>query len=182
MHSSWFLSSWILVIYSFERMLAISFPFMLNRFIKVSTAKKICILSTILSLIAFSPIFLTDTYTIVYQENDGPFRACRINAEVSGSVQSIWYLTMTLALTVLLPPILILVFNSILLKKLIEISRQRNILTNRRSEGSNPEIKNAKDLLSLSSLMLVFTFPTLAWLIYLYLYTAMRMFLFLVMK
>ena len=167
MHSSWFMSCWILVIYSFERVLAISYPFMRVSFINCSTAKKICFGIIVVTIGIFSPIIYTNIYVLTNANNvNFAWRTCFVDYNQLSAIGFIWIASLSILFTILVPPILVLIANSILLVKLNLLAKERHRLMHGRNENSRIEVKNAKDLVLLSILMLVFNLPTLSWLPY----------------
>ncbi len=169
MHSSWFMSNWIMVIYSIERVLAISYPFLRTSLIKPSVAKKICFVIIIFTILMFSLIFYTSAYVLLRPDHPNfSYRECFVDYDKLSWIGYIWFLSMAGIFTMFLPPILVMIINSILLKKLKELSENRSHLTNQRNDRSSAEVKNAKTLLLLAGLMLIFTLPTLSWAAYVY--------------
>ena len=167
-HTSWFISYWALVIYSYERLVAIAYPFVRTRFITIKMAKVFCFSLVGFSLISFSVILYSDVY-FVYRLNDAyQFRYCYLNVVRSSRIALAVFGLLYLC-TILLPPILLIISNISLFKKLRAIMHERRKLhtqmRNRNRSIANSEIESSKDLIILSLITLFFSFPTLTWLV-----------------
>ena len=164
-NASWFISYWILLAYSIERLIAISVPFMRIRFITTSNACKICLMIVLVGQIGFSPIFYGGIYEL--KNADGPLldRVCSFRSFRLGGLILLWYITMNSCLIVLIPPIAVAITNLILLIKVVKVLRERKLITHSDStQGqTRTEVKKAQDVLWLSLIMVIFSFPILSW-------------------
>ncbi len=157
-HSNGLISDWILIIYAFERLLSISFPFLRNRMITTGKAKINCFLIAIIAFIIYLPIFFTG----IYELKDGNcfFDINNLNITVGIWFWSVWLLQSPV------PPVILVILNLILLKKLIAHFAQRKdivskALSTRAIDSS--EVKAVIDLIVLSAINFIFSMPTIIW-------------------
>ena len=165
-HSSWFCSHWILMCFSVERIIAIYFP-LKRHILTISRAKKICLIIELFGFIGFSPILFLDAYYL--RKSEGPIeeRSCSLKIVPAFEMRAIWFLFMGFFLTVLVPPTILSITNILLWAKLKKIKNTRLGLLNRLVQKwrLKVQMKNAKDLILLSVLMIIFSFPVLTWLL-----------------
>ena len=167
---SWFISSWILMAYSIERVLAISFPFMRTQYITVATAKKVCCVISLVGILIFSLVLYGSIYEM--KTKNSQEKVCGYSEYKTNAIMLLIYILMIMFLLVFIPPVSIAIINIILLIKVIKVLRKRSQVMHRDSVSIN-EIKKAKDLLWLSLFMVFFTFPVLSW-IYVYIAKCMH--------
>ena len=167
-HTSWFVSYWTLVIYSYERLIVISYPLIRTRYITIKLAKQICFVLVGFTLIVFSVIFYGDVYIVLDESKSLEFHYCFLNVSGISSLIFVWFALLFLG-TILFPPIFLIISNISLFKKLNVIMQERKNLHKRLRKGTQPvanvEIKSAKELIILSTITLILSFPTTAWLI-----------------
>ena len=165
--SSSFISIWTLIAYSIERIIVISYPFLRRRVISIRNAKFVCFSVVIVGILGYSPIFFTGIY--ILRDSEGPIneRYCYFNTEIDPLV-IIWFLIQSFLLTVIVPPLALIVTNVVLLNRLITIARSRRMYSlihpiGRGRSSNYQELKAAKDLLILSIITLLISWPTLTW-------------------
>ena len=161
-HWSIFASYWILVALSIERYVAISNPFLARQFIKIRSAKIICGTIVILALFLFSPLIFVNIYVLYGEENMSlEKRHCFLSGETP---HQIYFVSVVFGLTFTLPPLLLIITCSILIRKLVILSKERmkfRILPLKRVKVI--EIRNAMDLLVISFVTLIIASLTLFW-------------------
>ena len=168
-HSSWFISNWLLVVYSVERVIVISYPLFRIRFINIKSAKITCSIVAITGIVAFLPVLLTEIYLFYLNEISEGY--CVFNtAAFQDVLLDIWIALFPSFLTMFIPPGLLVVINLILLIKLKSQSDQRRKLAHKpsccknvRQSAQNFEIKAAKDLAVISFVTLTIASQTLLW-------------------
>ena len=167
-HTSWFISYWALVIYSYERLVAIAYPFVRTRFITIKMAKVFCFSLVGFSLISFSVILYSDIYFVLREAGAYEWRYCYLNVTDASRIAMVVFALLYLS-TILLPPILLIISNISLFKKLRAIMHERRKLhtqmRNRNRSIANSEIESSKDLIILSLITLFFALPTLTWMV-----------------
>ena len=156
--TTWFISYWLVTAFSFERFLAIKFPFFRNQYLTVANSKKVCATITILGLVLFTPIFTGQ----IFIEKCGLFVFQELDWRV------FWFGIICIGCMVILPPIFLTVSNTFLIAVLVELGKSRQSIINNSSinERSIKEINNAKLLLWLSLITVVFSYPTMSWVLY----------------
>ena len=167
-HVTSFASYWTLVMYSVERIIAISNPFLAIKLVTIRTAKIACSTICLFAVLSFSPIIYTDVYLLLGHDEEIPIenRYCFPNGE---ALQQIYLFSMTLGLTLLLPPIILVITSVVLIKKLIVISEERKKLrriahaSGKNQSVKSQEVKNSEDLLIISIITLVIALPTMFW-------------------
>ena len=169
-HLSWFISNWLLVVYSVERVIAISYPMFRVRYINLKSAKITCIIVAMTGIVTFLPVLLTEAYHL-YRESSKSPSDCNFNtASIEDPFLIIWLAIFPTFLTMFLPPCLLVVINLVLLFKMKSQSNEREKLAHKpigcknvRESTQNLEIKAAKDLAVISFVTLVIASPTLLW-------------------
>ena len=84
-HSSWFISCWLLIAYSVERLIALSYPLYRIRFISIRMAKVTCTVVIIVGIIGFLPVILTEIYRLSNENGPISNRYCYFNENISQS-------------------------------------------------------------------------------------------------
>ena len=167
-HASSFASYWTLVFFSIERIIAISNPFLALNLITIRNAKKVCTAIILFAVLCFSPVIYADVYTLLWAEMDIAIeeRYCFPTNEGLGQI---YLFATTLGLTIIVPPIILVITSIVLIQKLSTISKERTRLSvNRQIPGKtqsakSQEVKNAEDLLIISIITLVVALPTIFW-------------------
>ena len=163
-HLSWFISIWALLCYSLEKLAVLFYYYTQDSERTVAHSKKICQLIFLSGTLLFSPILLSRIY--VLNENlPVASRYCYLNTESSSIVLLAWFGLITLILTILVPPILLAIANGTIFFRLLHLRTLQNEILIPKPECiiSQSEIKAAKDLLIVSIVTMVFTFPTSTW-------------------
>ena len=159
--SSWFVSSYALVIYALERLIVISYPFAKIRMANLKGAIIICFTIAIVGFIIHVPFVLTDLYALkdnsVYIE-----KICAL-VEIDNATL-MWGGWIALALTIFFPPYFLSVLNVALLFKLRNYSKQRMKIVASLNNQNNRQEKAAKDLVVISSVTIVLSIAMLMYL------------------
>ncbi len=163
---SWFISKWALTVYSLEKLYILTSPSLPNAFILVRNAKKISILIVGIGFSLFCPIFFSKIYIL---DESKPYneRYCYLNTHEINLALIGWLATTLFGLTIIIPPVLLIIINVIICCKLIYYSKdsvRSDTMLIRPEAFANPsEIKYAKDLLILSVITWILSFPTSIW-------------------
>ena len=138
--------------------------------ITIRTAKITCFSIVLIGILGYSPILFTGIFKLQdYEEKPINDRLCYLDMVTASPFLVIWYLVLTFLFTIIIPPIVLIFTNLVLLNSLFVISRNRQIyfhihsLGPRASANTLIEVKNAKDLLILSIITLVISWPLLTW-------------------
>ena len=156
-HVSWFISVWILAVYSTERLLAIYFPFMRMNVISLKMAKWLSFIVVIVGALIYSYILFTDVFQIIMVPNS----FCYFGGEER--FLNLFHLFFTLIVIALGPPFILLINNLLLLAKLKNIAESKASITRARGNISSMEIQSAKDLVVLSFINIGLSSPLLFW-------------------
>ena len=156
-HVSWFISVWILAVYSTERLLAIYFPFMRMNVISLTKAKWLSFIVVMLGALIYSYILFTDVFQIIMVPNN----FCYFGNEER--FLNLFHLFFTLIVIALGPPFILLINNLLLLAKLKNIAESRTSITRASGNISSVEIQAAKDLVVLSFITIGLSTPLMVW-------------------
>ena len=156
------------MIFSVERIIAISNPFLTMKFVTIRTAKIACAAISLIAVAIFSPVIYSGVYFLLGDKENIPLedRYCFVSYE---ELAQIYLFSLTLGFTALLPPFILVITSIVLIKKLISISAERKKLSAQRKTsaknqaGKSQEVKNAEDLLIISIITLVISAPTIFW-------------------
>ena len=158
---SWFVSCNTLVVFAFERLIVISYPFLRARIATQKRAIIICVTLLIMAICMHVPLALTDLYALIESAPHAP-RLCQM-VEIESLAWKIAAWTI-LPLTIFLPPHFLCILNVGLLLKLNNYRKQRKKMIQQLKKQSNKEEKEAKDLVVISAISIALSLPILMWL------------------
>ena len=156
-------SFWNLSAYAVERLLAIWFPFIRIQYISMKNARIICVIICAVALLGYTPIFWTNTFVYVGY--------CDFHLYHENVVLQIWYWTMSVGITVLFGPIIVLIANIILLIKLhayFEAKKAlfiKSLYGKSKKEMPNTEVESAKTVVILSISTGIILLPMASWIV-----------------
>ena len=159
-------SFWNLSAYSLERLLAIWLPFIRMQYLTMKNARIVCAILCTVAVLGYLPMLFTKIFVV--KGGDGAVY-CKFEIFKENIAVQIWYWFMTLGITVLFGPVLLLITNILLLIKLHAYCEAKKVLFRPNFQPSgmkvlpNAEVANAKTVVILSIATGIILLPMASW-------------------